>query len=416
MAKKPKPILIAQFNQQNWGRTLTLYRRTKGGRFYYERNDPELGQSVQISLGHSDLELARYEARKAAEALVCGEPVKTAPPDPTVARLTALYKTVRTPRKGHGEQLEDKRRIEFWLNVLGAQTDIRTVQPEAWLTVSDQRRSGAIDSHGRPVEEGKRRPVRDTAIASDLLWLRQLAGWACRRRDTDHGGMLLEANPFLSDEYTIPRELNPRRPVVTSARFAKLQAVASQVRMETREGTKRMSVETPLAVLLDVAWFTGHRISAILSLRIEDLHLGEPRMSSISWPAATDKMGRAHQVPIADELAASLKRYLTTRSAIGGLLFPSPTDPTKPVAKELAHSWLLEAEQRAELDHLPGGAWHPFRRGWATSRKHLPLADVALAGGWEGTRTLEKHYIAADADTLYQVVSGGVTLGQVQQR
>src|SRR6478672_5829345 len=36
----------------------------------------------------------------------------------------------------------------------------------------------------------------------------------------------------------------------------------------------------------------------------------------------------------------------------------------------------------AELPKLKGGVWHPYRRKWATVRKHLSLADVAAAGGW----------------------------------
>ena len=33
---------------------------------------------------------------------------------------------------------------------------------------------------------------------------------------------------------------------------------------------------------------------------------------------------------------------------------------------------------------LDGGLWHPYRRAWAISRKHLPTVDVAAAGGWSG--------------------------------
>jgi len=36
----------------------------------------------------------------------------------------------------------------------------------------------------------------------------------------------------------------------------------------------------------------------------------------------------------------------------------------------------------AKLPTLKGGLWHPYRRAWATTRKHLPVADVAQAGDW----------------------------------
>jgi hypothetical protein len=34
--------------------------------------------------------------------------------------------------------------------------------------------------------------------------------------------------------------------------------------------------------------------------------------------------------------------------------------------------WLRDAENKAKLPKLNGGLWHPYRRAWATSRKHLP--------------------------------------------
>ena len=37
---------------------------------------------------------------------------------------------------------------------------------------------------------------------------------------------------------------------------------------------------------------------------------------------------------------------------------------------------------------LERSLWHAYRRGWATSRKHLPDVDVAAAGGWKSTETL----------------------------
>jgi hypothetical protein len=45
----------------------------------------------------------------------------------------------------------------------------------------------------------------------------------------------------------------------------------------------------------------------------------------------------------------------------------------------------------------------PFRRKWATERKHYPLKDVALAGGWLGLRSVET-YTQADEETIRTVV------------
>lgn len=47
-----------------------------------------------------------------------------------------------------------------------------------------------------------------------------------------------------------------------------------------------------------------------------------------------------------------------------------------------------------------------FRRGWATARKHLPLPDVAAAGGWEKNSTsLRECYQHADEQTTRAVAT-----------
>ena len=48
--------------------------------------------------------------------------------------------------------------------------------------------------------------------------------------------------------------------------------------------------------------------------------------------------------------------------------------------------------------------FHAYRRKWATERKHLPVKDVAEAGGWLDTRSLDRCYQHADEHTLLQVV------------
>ncbi len=52
-----------------------------------------------------------------------------------------------------------------------------------------------------------------------------------------------------------------------------------------------------------------------------------------------------------------------------------------------------------------GGLWHPYRRKWATERKHLPDVDVAATGGWSDLSLLKTAYQQADPETMYQVVS-----------
>ncbi len=58
----------------------------------------------------------------------------------------------------------------------------------------------------------------------------------------------------------------------------------------------------------------------------------------------------------------------------------------------------------AEIEHVKGFGWHSFRRMWASKRKHLSVKDVAAAGGWTDTATLERCYQHADPHTLEEVV------------
>lgn len=70
----------------------------------------------------------------------------------------------------------------------------------------------------------------------------------------------------------------------------------------------------------------------------------------------------------------------------------------------VTRKWLRRAETKAELDHPEGFGWHALRRRWATKRKHLSLKDVARAGGWADTQTLERCYQHTDPEMLEEVV------------
>jgi hypothetical protein len=87
------------------------------------------------------------------------------------------------------------------------------------------------------------------------------------------------------------------------------------------------------------------------------------------------------------------------------LVFPSDSDVAVPVRSDVFSIWLRAAEKKANLTKLDGSLWHAYRRGWATSRKHLPTADVAAAGGWTDVATLIRCYQQADDDTMLRVMN-----------
>ena len=58
-----------------------------------------------------------------------------------------------------------------------------------------------------------------------------------------------------------------------------------------------------------------------------------------------------------------------------------------------------------QLPKLDGSLWHAYRRKWASERKHLPLNDVAAAGGWKDVSTLLEVYQQSDAESVLAVTS-----------
>ena len=96
-------------------------------------------------------------------------------------------------------------------------------------------------------------------------------------------------------------------------------------------------------------------------------------------------------------------------------MFPSRDDPTKPITRHVAHSWMVKAEALAELEHLEQGCWHPYRRGWATRKKPLPnQVDVAHAGGWSSPVTMQKCYQQADMAGMLIAVTDDAELRERQ--
>ena len=105
----------------------------------------------------------------------------------------------------------------------------------------------------------------------------------------------------------------------------------------------------------------------------------------------------------------ALDRVLDERPGIGRApLFPSPDDHRVPMTRHLASKWLRKAELMAKLEHLEGTLWHAYRRKWATERKHLPVQDVAKAGGWKSHSVVQNIYQQADsAGILTAVLDAG---------
>lgn len=186
--------------------------------------------------------------------------------------------------------------------------------------------------------------------------------------------------------------------------------VAAQVTMDCRWNGKRLPVRSYLPELLDLAFWTGHRIGAIRQLQYCDFQLDEGPHGAIRWPVQTDKTGKPHTVPMNEPTRAAVRRAMAARPGVGkAYLFPSPTDRAEPIKPQLVRDWLLRAETLAGLPKLGQGCWHPYRRGFASMRKDMPIVDLARAGGWaESGETIRRCYQHPDEATLREVVDVGV--------
>jgi integrase len=398
--------------RQRW--SWSVGERGETALVFTERNHRLYGQlggrtGRRAALGYADSpenrERAKVWARAQHKALAEGL-VRAGDPTPTVARVCAAFVASRADLDlDESSRAEDERCPKLFARVFGADRDLSKLTLGEWQAFITQRQSGAIDSTGQPVPEPvkpddvRRRPVGARTVEGDCAWLLKVCNWALEWEDRATGRPLLVTHPLRRERFAaaIPHEQNPRRPIATLDRLDAILAKAD-------------AVHSFLAPLLQLVAGTARRISAVLQLRYEDLRLAKTKAAphgAIRWRGETDKMGREWSAPINATVRAALDALLAARPGLGAaFLFPAPrSGGAKPVDRWLAAKWLEQAERLAEVPHLEQGCWHPYRRMWATARKHLPIQDVAQAGGWKNHAVLATLYQQPDDVTLYRVVS-----------
>jgi integrase len=237
----------------------------------------------------------------------------------------------------------------------------------------------------RRVGEINGRVVGTNCVKQEVMILKAALTWAC--------GVYTGKTPLLGRNaltgWKVPREKNPKRPILDEESVERLGEVAEDV-------------HEFFPCLLSLACHTGRRISAILGLKWDDIDFEQ---GTIRWRAETDKKRKEWITPIPTRVLKELTRHLDTHPAIGAaLLFPHPKNRRKAVDRHLAAYWLDRALTLAKVDHPDGGRWHVFRRAWATARKHLPVQDVAAAGGWSDLNTLLTVYQQPDEETMREVM------------
>ncbi len=328
----------------------------------------------------------------------------------TVGQLFAVFEREVVDQERPASREEARRGLALWRAFLGGGFVLSKFGLREWNAFISARQLGEIDGRGRRVSEPtKRRLVRPRTIAHSLKLLRQVCRFGANYRTTT-GGFHLETDPTRG--LVLPVEKNPRRPVADTERFERLLAVADRV---TMLDAGRHPTRSYLTELLVLAEGTGRRIGAILALRWSDWALDAGTHGTIRWRAEHDKIGQEWTTPVTPRVREALEAARRRRPNLGdAFLFPAPDDPSHPVTRHVAAMWLHQAERLAELEPLRGGVWHPFRRAWASKRKHLSLKDVAYAGGWKDTSTLLRCYQQPDPETIEEVVLGSRQLRLAQ--
>ncbi len=326
------------------GRRVRLYEARPGGPIM--RSVFVNGKEDRKSLKHRDKEKAIGEGYELVRALLANEKALDEQ-SVTLGMVAELYKqspafATKKPRT----RKADARTLERVVTFFGRSRNVETLSESDVQRFVLARRQG-VGSLLR-VQPGK--VVRDQAIASDLVILMTALNWATRERTKD-GRRLLKENPLHG--VRLPREKNPKRPVMMHDVYLRLLAVADQI-------------HPLLKLALIVAEGTGRRISAWCNLRWDDVDF---QNATIRWRAETDKTGFEQIVPMTDPVKDALAATRRAQGAIGNTpVFRAPKDPQKGV-------------QSASVRHVaPEGV----RNHGASART---VGDVALDPPEVGDRT-----------------------------
>ena len=295
---------------------------------------------------------------------------------------------------------EDKRRLAVWTAYLGASRLVESMDRATLDGFVRARRAGNLKV---PDVNLAPHPTNRT-VGADLEFLRRVCNWPLTVT-RGNGKPLLDHHPLT--HYAIPTNANPRRPVATYDRYLAIRQHADEV---DRQGL--------FGAFLDLVEGLGWRVTAICELRATDVDLtasdARPH-GRLRKRAETDKMGVTQWVPMSAAVRSAVLAALERNAAIGEApLFPAPQRAgrcwTRFHAKDLLERAEIAArtaavkredhEAAAMLAPLDGSDFHAYRRAWATARKHLPLKDVAAAGGWCSTASLLRCYTQVDDATI----------------
>lgn len=153
-------------------------------------------------------------------------------------------------------------------------------------------------------------------------------------------------------------------------------------------------------LFLNILFFTGERVGAVCSLRVEDVYNDGQPLTHITFLARTrkaDSRGRRHtrQVPVSDSLREILKLYKP--AACDGWLFPNWLDASKPFSPRNADRFLRLALEKSNLSDR-GFSTHSFRRTLITrlAANGIGVPVIQRITGHADLKSLQRYIDVSD--------------------
>lgn len=353
----------------------------KGGQAFlefYERQPNAEPVRKRVSLGKSDRQHAKLKADELAAALRRGET-----PQASALTLHALfynwYLKEVTPGKSPGKQKHDATTAEMFCRCFGAKRHPSTLNVRDWRKFIRERQSGALRPASR--EDLPIKPVGERQARYDLKYLMAVLNFATTARD-DRDVPLLTHNPLKGLPY--PSETSsPHRPMLADGPYEKMLSIAREVHRLCE----------PFFILVHE---TGHRAASVRHLRWSDIDFEK---QVVRWRAENDKIRFLHTTPLSERAVNALDRLQKAEGAIGEhWIFPSDTNPSRPLPCHTANKWWRRAEAKAGIEHVHGMGFHSARRKFASELKDTNLRDLAYMGGWKNPQTVLLVYQQPDLE------------------
>ncbi len=373
------PTGTVLYRTGGYGTTVIVVQRPKGSlALRFTKID---GKQTDKALGHLDEKRAKQQARALSRELAKRRASNSGAPAAraglTLSELFARY-TIEVSRHKKGDQpAEDERRRTIWQSVLGPDRRVTSITPADVKSFIARRSAGQIVVDG--IELKKK--VKPRTVDADVVFLQSVCNWAVDARLVDLSPIQGAKRPDVGSQL---------RPIATHADYLAMQAVTARVHPR-------------LPLLLACARYLGWRVDGILHIDGFDLDRAKAEHAPFgrlrkNW--MHDKEGVDMWVPIPQ----ALRQAFDDAGVLGqGWVFTSPKKAGKPMSRYHARDLFQRAEELTKVTRLVGGMWHPYRRLWATERKHLPTPDVAAAAGWRDQRTVQK-YQQTDPATISAVM------------